>query len=458
MYKNVFILGILVYAILLVLALIFFEERTAFLDIAYHLFYILKDGDFAIQNNRFGSCFTQVFPLIAGKLNLDLQNIMKVYSVAFVIVYASVFFVMMMVVKSYQFGLVMLLHCILMVTDTFFWIQSELPQGLAFLLLFFSFIVHKKNFANSIWYLPFITLGMLLVTFFHPLILFPFLFIVAFFYTKPHLQLKPILVSLVITFFGIVVLKQLFFKTTYDSAALGGLKNFITLFPNYVTLQSNINFIKYVLVDYQIIAFVFFVLLFFYGRLKQFYKLLLLLVFVGGYFLLVNVSFNNGEEQFYMENLYLPLSIMIIIPFVFDFIPSIPSKYIMPILCLVLAVRLFQIGLNHQPYTERLTYLKQILDKTEQLENKKIIIPTSALSEDKLMMTWASPYEFWLLSTTHTNSTRSVFITDAPNEISWALPERKKFITKWGAFDYHTLPKPYFILDDTSSYFILRKF
>jgi len=100
--------------------------------------------------------------------------------------------------------------------------------------------------------------------------------------------------------------------------------------------------------------------------------------------------------------------------------------------------------------------MKQILDKTALLENKKLIIPSSSVPVDTLMMTWASPYEFWLLSTASTNKTRSLFITGSPEEFSWALPERKKFITNWGLFDYHDLPRKYFILNDTSSYKIRK--
>jgi len=258
LYKKILISGAVVYAALFILSLFFYEERTAFLDIAYHLFYIIKDGDFAIQNNRFGSCFTQFFPLIASKVNVDLQNIMKLYSIAFVILYASVFFIIMLGAKSYQFGLVMLLHSILMVTDTFFWIQSELPQGLAFLLLFFSFIIHKKGFTTSIFYIPFVTIGILTLVFFHPLMLFPFLFIVAFFYGYDNNTRKPILKSLVVTFLGLLILKQVFFKAAYDSTAIGGLKNFVHHFPNYITLQSNKNFIEYVFTDYQVIWLTFF--------------------------------------------------------------------------------------------------------------------------------------------------------------------------------------------------------
>jgi len=438
------------------LSLIFFEERTAFLDTAFYLFYIIKDSDFAIQNNRFGSCFTQIFPLVASKLNFDLQVVVQIYSAAYIILYAGIFFIILLWVKSYQFALVMLLQSTLMVTDTFYWIQSELPQGMAFLIFFFSVVIHKRDITSKVWYLPFIVTGTLTIAFFHPLILFPFLFIVAFFYEKENPQFKTVLVSLTFTFFGLLVIKQLFFKTAYDSSAIDGLKNFIYHFPNYISLSSNKNFIQYVLIDYQIIWLLFFCVIIFYWRKNNIYKLLLMIFSVAGYLLLVNVSYPNGGEQFYMENLYLPLSVMIVVPFVFDLVPRIQTKYVLSILCFILVVRIFQIGLNHQPYTERISYLKQIMEKTASFEKKKLIITSSAISTDTLMMTWASPYEFWLLSTIKNNQTRSIFITESPKEINWALTSQKKFITKWGAFDYHALPKSYFNFNDTTSYSIIQ--
>ena len=84
MAKKVLIIGSVTYIILGVLALLFYKERMAFLDASFILFYILKDGEFAIQANRFGAILTQAFPLYSSKLGFSLSTIMKVYSLGFI--------------------------------------------------------------------------------------------------------------------------------------------------------------------------------------------------------------------------------------------------------------------------------------------------------------------------------------------------------------------------------------
>lgn len=135
MNEQTFKIGSITYIILAILAVILYIERTAFLDISFHLFYILKDGNFAIQNNRFGAFMTQLFPLIGSKIGLPLDVIMKLYSVGFVLYYFSIFLIITKFLKVQKFGIVLLLFSTLMVADTFYWIQSELPQGIAFMIL-----------------------------------------------------------------------------------------------------------------------------------------------------------------------------------------------------------------------------------------------------------------------------------------------------------------------------------
>ena len=89
--KSIIYFGIFSYVILFILALLFYRERVIFLDMAFHLFYILKDNDLAIQNFRFGACFTQLFPYLGQKLGFSLDNIAKLYSSGFVLYYASIF-------------------------------------------------------------------------------------------------------------------------------------------------------------------------------------------------------------------------------------------------------------------------------------------------------------------------------------------------------------------------------
>ena len=96
--------------------------------------------------------------------------------------------------------------------------------------------------------------------------------------------------------------------------------------------------------------------------------------------------------------------------------------------------------------------MKQYVAKTELLENKKLVVRQENFPMDLLVMTWATPYEFWLISTIETGETRSIFITEDMKNIEWTRNLNEKFITKWGAFPYKDLPPQYFILNDTTLY------
>ena len=119
MYKKILLLGIATYAVLLFLSLLFFKERTVFLDVSFLLFNILKDGHFAIQADRFGSVLTQAFPLVSSKLHLPLKWIMINYSAGVVLYYFTIFLLCIKTFKNWQLGLAMILFNTLMVSYTF---------------------------------------------------------------------------------------------------------------------------------------------------------------------------------------------------------------------------------------------------------------------------------------------------------------------------------------------------
>jgi hypothetical protein len=135
------ITGLITFILLFILSLYFYLERTVFVDIAYHTFYIIKDQTFAIQNYRFGATITQIFPLLATKLNLPLNNILIIYSSCFIIVYAFIYSIIVYPLKNLQLGWVLIGYLTLMMSDTFYWIQSEYQQGCALCLLFFPTIL-----------------------------------------------------------------------------------------------------------------------------------------------------------------------------------------------------------------------------------------------------------------------------------------------------------------------------
>jgi len=455
MNEQTFKIGSITYIILAILAVILYIERTAFLDISFHLFYILKDGNFAIQNNRFGAFMTQLFPLIGSKIGLPLDVIMKLYSVGFVLYYFSIFLIITKFLKVQKFGIVLLLFSTLIVADTFYWIQSELPQGIAFMILYFATIYSMDNNEKLKNWLQLPVLATMLVTlaFFHPLLIFPFLFSTIFLYLDYPSQ-RNYLKGGFLFYFFLLLIKSLFFKTSYDSTAMGGIKNFIELFPDYLFLNSNKQFVLDIVNKYYLLVLVFLGMTYYYVKKSKFTKAFLIATFFIGYLLLVNVSYPKGAESFYLENLYLPLSIFVTLPYVFDL--KLNNKVYLSLLILILGISLLRISINHKIYSSRVALLENYMSETQYLPEKKIIITEKQFPMDTLMMSWATPYEFWLLSTTSKNETRSIMITDDINEVEWTKNYNKKFVTKWGAFDYSELPTKYFIFDDTTFYHFIN--
>lgn len=456
MNKKVILIGSLTYIVLLILSLVFYKERTTFLDAAYHLFAILKDGDFAIQNFRFGAFFTQSFPLIASKLGLSLTSIMMLYSVSFVMLHFLIFLICVLVFRSYKFGLAIVLFSTFMITDTFYWIQSELIQGLAIIVLYFSVLFFgqkTQNDSRNYWFFPVTVLLIITLAFLHPLLIFPFFFLLGFFYLNHKIEKKQLITS-GIAFLLLYFIKLLFFKVEYDSLAMGAVKNFISLFPNYFNLQSHINFLKYLITDYYLFPIGFLVILAYYIKERQLMKLGFVIVSSLFYLFIINVSFPNGADQFYLESFYLILSIFVIFPLVFDVLPSYKSTTWLFALCFILAIRVGHIGINHKQFTERLEWLHSFHEDTLSKENQKLIISNKYAPMDLLKLTWATPYEFWILSTSETGHSASILFDENPEKFRWFLTERSKYLTRWGDFNYNSLPPKYFIFQDTSNYII----
>ena len=265
---SVLLIGLISFAFLFVFSVLFYKERTVFLDISFHLFCILKDHAFAIQNFRFGAFFTQLFPLIGCKLGLSLSTIACLYSVSFVLL-PFIVFIILILSKQVKIALAYLLFLLIMTTHTFYWIQSELPQGIAFLFLFIALL--ETNLQKAILpvsFTPFASILIFIISFSHPLLLFPFLFFIVYYWILKYPN-RSVLLAVLFLFLVFYTIKLMFFKTDYDSGAMSGIKNLSLFFPNYIKLQSTKNFIHYFIHDYYLVSFLFFANLAFYLKTKN---------------------------------------------------------------------------------------------------------------------------------------------------------------------------------------------
>ena len=348
----------------------------------------------------------------------------------------------------------MLLWPILFVSHTFYWMQSELPQGLAFMLLFFSFYdIAANNVTQSIKWKLFIIVALFIVSGYHPLIFIPFTFIIIFKILSledTQKKQRKFLITLSVLLFLFTAIKSLFINTSgYETSALGGMQNFIKLFPDYFTLDSNINFILNCLRLYYFLIIILVIVLYQYYKNGTKTKFWLTALFFFGYLLLVNVSYYHNTPAHYIENLYLPLSIIVLFPFVYDILPTYKPSIQKLFIVFIVFAGIVRIYFIHIPYTNRLNWEKNYLEEN----NKKLLVDNKLVPMDTLIDTWATPYEFWLLSTSQNNVSASIIFTDSIAPFYYWLPENKKFFTKpTQSYPYEEFDSNYFIFEDTSRY------
>jgi hypothetical protein len=453
MDKKLYRLGMAVYLMLFLFAIIFYKERTIFSDPAFFIFSIVRDGIFVTPHFRYGTILTQIFPVLGIKLSLSLNTILLIFSASFIVYYFICYLLCGIVFKNYKVALALLIAQVLFSCHSFYWEESELPLGLAYLSVCFAYISGQPKGKMKPLSIMLLTAAMLFGCFFHTLIAIPAMYVFAYFIFKKDEGLNKKLFYYAIAIFIIgVIIVWLFFRDEYDKSAMGGIRNFDYLFPHYLGIKLNRVFLRNWFDIYYWIPLCCFAIVSVFVYKKQWLQFIAFCGFVIGYLLLINVCYANANPQpFYIENQYLPLGLIIAIPFVFEVLPLLDRKR----LAYVVVISIFITGaariyLTHKPYTARLNWERRFLKENA---GKKLLLPQKLVPMDTLMMVWGTPYEFWLLSTTETGKTASILISENIKEYEYVQWENKEFATTWGNFSYSSLPKRYFKFTDSVSHY-----
>jgi hypothetical protein len=474
-------LGHSTFVVLSLMAFVFFKERTLILDAALQSFIILRDNDFAIQVHRFGAAMTQIFPLVASRLGGSLSTILLAYSLSFVLVHWAMFWLCDRVLKQKAMALGIVLFNVFMVNHTFYWAQNELIQAISLGFVFWAYLLNLGKFAAFRWFDYPILFGLLItLAFFHPLVLFPFSFIAIYFLIHFYnlksinnsLNLKsntpplPLSISLILAaFLGFLIiyfLKNQLLPNYYDPSARERffLKNdeLLNVLSNIKNSDSFKDLSAHLWTDFALLPLFLLGISIFYLIKKRILKLLLMWLSIIFYTLMVLISYREGGNWFHIESQYLPMSIFVIVPFVFELIPEFngfqmpnakdfsltnkvprfeiqnltsntPSVFgskkglIMGILMsFMVLVRLIDIYQTHDFYTKRVDYIGALLNKTKQFEGNKFIIEEKHINKTPLIQTWGLGYETLYYSALQSpDSMRSITVLVDSAAVSKAL-------------------------------------
>lgn len=453
--KNIFIWGLVAYLSLLAMAVWFYKERAVFLDMAFHIVNITQKKTFFIMSERFGAFFTQAFVLVSSWLHLPLKLLMVAYSASFIILYGGVF-LYNVYQKAYKPALLMLFFSILMVNDTFYWAQSELPQAMAWMILLLGLWYRKPDPASSSWIkagLSFFILWMVLMS--HPVMFLVLVFVFLYFIYVEKESYNSVVMKtgLFFTVLFYVTRTYIIGIRGYDTSGVEKTKNIARFFPHYLDLPTNWMFLKHIPGDY---AFLFIALglnIFFLVKKKTWLGLGLMLGFFAGYLFLTNVSYFENVEQFYIENLYLPLTIFVAIPFLWKVMPSINPGYFSIALVLLVCIRIGDIYQTHRLYTDRLNWWTIQIDKARSLPGCKFYIDPAEAPKELLLMNWGSAWESLVLSSIkYPERPMTMIIADDMERVRENAWLKDQFIGAFKIQPLAGLDQYYFPIRDTAGY------
>ena len=97
--KQTSLIGNIAFLVLAIMAIVFWRERTIMLDASFQSFDVINKGKLAIQVQRFGAAFVQMFPLLTSKLGLPLKAILISYSLSFIIFHYLMFLICNYILK-----------------------------------------------------------------------------------------------------------------------------------------------------------------------------------------------------------------------------------------------------------------------------------------------------------------------------------------------------------------------
>jgi hypothetical protein len=456
--QKILIIGVITHLILLILAVRYYQERTIFSDIAFQTFLMINEEGLQTMVGRYISGVTHWLPWVCIQFGLPLKVVLMNFSLAFGLWYAAAFVICTQVLKQWKLGLVLLLFSTLMVKDSFYWITSELPQGMALLIICFAWLLKKGEFASFRWWdwviWPFLTVTLV---YSHPMLVFPFVFLGLFFLieNKGNRALQKLLLFTLGLFLSIVFIKTKILPLNwYDAMSMERSAEIWARFPHWFDLTSNHDFLKWCLHDYYWLPILLVLNTYYYISKKSWLKLLLMLGFTAFYLLLVNVSFAKGDLQFYLEALYLPLVVMLGLPFVWDVLPfEAKPNWAIGLLVVIMATSLVRINHAHKRWTQRLDWEQKILTDTQNLPNKKLILAEKDVPMQLLGMSWGTSYEFLLLSALqHPDSTRLIIVDEDPKRFDKDANRGDIFIGEFKNYELNGFDVRYFRVGDRSGY------
>lgn len=382
--------------LMLILSAVFFLERTLFIDTAYYLFRMSQEHSFNVELNRWSAVIPELLPWLGMKLSAPASVILMSYSLAFWLLYAGIFYLMVFRFKKPEAGLTLILAFTLFLRLSWYHSVTETHQAVAWCLMLYAWLA----FANPDKWFIYIPIGFVLCLlgfFSHPVSLFMQVFIIAWVAWDRKLLKHPGLWLVLISLVGLYLTKVALTKEdSYEGSFFSQLKEFPALLPT-IHHSFGLKFLKAHFWDIYCwpIAIGWF-MVYWYARQKEWVKLFLLSGGTTAFLLLTWVAYYHGDAEVMTEKNLMPLAVFIVLPFAQEIYKDsffLQARWKAILITLVLVAGFMGIvaeGLNQR---KRVQWLRELTEQFAAQGTQRGLVLKSELKEPFVGAVWALAHE-----------------------------------------------------------------
>lgn len=446
--------GIAVIIFELILAWVYYLERTTCFDSAWFSWLFVFNGYPTSFLGRYGALSTQVPPVLALHAGLGLSSVLRIYSLSAVLLPATIWWLVVFRLKDEAVGLAIALVMCVGMGLTFYYGSSELNQGLVWCLLTWALLRRllrtQRSGAAWIW----LMLANIWTSFHHPVLLIPTGYLCVMEWIRAGRPLDRRWAVLALCIFGWFIIRiELIAVNAYEQDRMPGITELLVPMRALKGLWST----QYLLEQL--------------GRFKAYWVLSLVVLlstvqnrawapglWTLGWTLcstwLVLVTDQEQRSPMMLENFYPMLSVAVCVhaALAMEGVGQALKGYRPWVIPLVIALALLQVFRAHQIVTDKVAYNERMTRSLARNGVRKAIMTSRVLPGPVVFNSWALAFETALVSAVH-GPQHAVTIFAAPDPS--AFMERSRVTgaflgPEWEPVWFNTasLDREYFDLPD----------
>ena len=454
-FRPFLLAGHLYFLAMLVLSIVYYQERMLAMDTAYYAFNVILRGDFYTGHERFISYAPQIFPLLALKLGWSLKAVLIAYSAGFILFYYAAYNLVAHVFRNPAAGILLALSLGLTVRYKFYGPVGEVVLALVPLVIFLAWLSKPKDAFKS-W--PAwadvsvgVGLGAMLLTS-HPFITIATAMGLGFLLIWQREWLNPrFWITSLAT--GGLLLKQFVFaeRNAYEAERANRLNEAWEVLSNLNDYYISEVIWRYFDTQYAL-PFVVFSLsivgLIWTKRIGA--ALYILLSFAVLLAVVIVMHAYMSSDIFIMLDGYLGhLGFVWGLPLAFHWVQE-KRPWMLVIISGLLIFSIARLADTRRFFENRLTHLHTLLDTQTSVEHPKGVVYLTGLQYDKFWIGWAMGVETLMLSSLEgPEHTRNIYLADKPGDVADRFEDGDLFLSVPFGPDFikrEELPSQYFQL------------